>query len=543
MAVGALTLFALPEKLAGDGAVPIAKLIDQLRLGRVGDVALSDDALRASAKGLKDAGATGKVKTLDAIQDVLKGTAFEDAYVPKAVADGLTKVHTLLHDPSELGKVGRFLERANAAYRLGVTQMFPAFHVRNEVSDMMMMYLAGMRLGDVKYLGRAASLQMRVRNLLRSETGGALRAGARIADDADVQLLQRAFRDGSLGETGAGEAGRLYFASGSGAQAAAGGLRELAAAPIKAAKGAYDWAAGHAVRLGTARENTNKLALYLWGLDQGMTGPEAGALAKKYLFDYGDLTWAEKKPLGLRSLSYFYTYARKAIPLLLDEIARDPRRARALTYGLGAAGSRAEGRDLLPAWLRERVPFGAGTDAEGNQRFYSLGLPWEQLTQFGSEGKGITRVLQKLAAQTAPLPRQLGELLTNYDLRTGRNRLRADVATQNAIDVLPVGLQRELRPLQTLVALSPVARFTSTAGTVGQAVTGNRPIAHTLASLIGGVGTVRVDPKVAGIRSTLDKIEQALDNLGRMGLDDSDRARELRSLRGRKRRELKKVAA
>jgi len=60
----------------------------------------------------------------------------------------------------------------------------------------------------------------------------------------------------------------------------------------------------------------------------------------------------------------------------------------------------------------------------------------------------------------------------------------------------------------------------------------------TLASLALGATLTRVNREKAGLRSRLDRIEGALKNFEQMDAGDTDRAKALRSLRGRLRRDL-----
>lgn len=522
-AVGALTLFALPESLAGPGAVPVAKLLDQLRLGQIG-------GQRVTKSGV------------EAITKELKGTAFENAFIPQAVAEGLTRVYRIVEQPGSLSQLGRVIEGFNAAYRLGVTQMFPAFHARNELSNWFMMFLAGMR--NPVYIGKAAGLQMRVRNAWLREAGETLRTGAKVADAADLKLMREAARDAALGQTLAGETRELLHMAAPGGPAAMDPVRRTLAGIAAPATGPLKKVAAAGIAAGTALEDNSKLALYLWARDKGMTSQEAGQLVKKWLFDYGDLTHLEKRPGGIRSLAYFYTYMRKAVPLMFREMMLQPRKLRAYAMGAGAIGSRAQGRELLPAWMQETLPIGTGTDEQGHPTYLSLGLPVEQLTQFGTEGKGPKRTLQKIAAQLAPIPRLAFEYLADSDLRTGRKKLREDPVVLAAAGLLPGPLRREVHGLARLAPLLPASRLSGALGSVlDVSGLGRRPAAAADTALRLGLGAnlQRVPIERAKLRTRLDALEAALVRLEEMGLGESQRARELRTLRGRSRRALQNV--
>lgn len=61
--------------------------------------------------------------------------------------------------------------------------------------------------------------------------------------------------------------------------------------------------------VGSTIENNSRIALFLDGLDQGMTPAAASARVKKFLFDYSDLSPFEDH--NLKSISRFYTWMRK----------------------------------------------------------------------------------------------------------------------------------------------------------------------------------------------------------------------------------------
>ncbi|MDD4888335.1 MAG: hypothetical protein PHU85_00260 [Phycisphaerae bacterium] len=523
VATGALTLFALPAEKAGPDAVKIADLLAQLKLNRVGGVELPAQAV-------------GK----EAIAKALEGTAFAGKYVPAEIAREITKVDRLVNDPESMGKVWKFLNKTNAVYRLAVTQMFPAFHARNAIDDVFRMYLGGFR--DPTYLFKAGKLQMAVTNRLAAEAGETIAAGARRATDAEMALYKKGVEYATVGHGMAPETRELLgWGPGAKPGETPGVLSRAASAVAKPFL--RPWAkAGIAV--GNAAENNRRLAMFLEAKARGLSDREAGGLVKKYLFDYGDLSRFESNTL--RRITYFYTYVRKALPLIVKEVVENPNLLRGYGYATGAIGSRSQGvRELLPTWLQERQPFQLPSDAQGQARFISPGLALEEPFSFGTEGKGPVRSLQKIAAQAAPFPRFLLEMLTDTDLRTGRSKLAPDKATTRLIGELPPALQKETRFIADLARFLPSSRFSQTAETLTQAAVGggNRTGGGAALALLGGLSTQRVNPARARIQGSLGRTEEALTNLEAMGLTDSARAKELRSLRGRLRRQLQKVPA
>ena len=232
------------------------------------------------------------------------------------------------------------------------------------------------------------------------------------------------------------------------------------------------------------------------------------------------------------------TYTRKAIPLLMTELVGNPRLFRLYGLATGAVGSRRDVRNLLPPWLTAGT-VGTGTDEQGRPTFVNPGLPPENLLELGTEGKGPWRTAQKLAAQLAPFPFRVPfEVLTNFNLRSGRAGLRKNTQVSAALDQLPAGVAAELRPLERLEPLLPTSRASAALAKLASAAGGKASGADVASSLLLGLTPLHIDAHKARIRKDLDTIEAALEKLDAAGLGDSQRARELRTLKGRKRREL-----
>ena len=77
-------------------------------------------------------------------------------------------------------------------------------------------------------------------------------------------------------------------------------------------------------KIGGAIENNSKITHWMHRVKQGDTAEEAAMSAKKYLFDYGDLSDIERNIL--RRVIPFYTWVRKNVPLMYSEILRNPGR-------------------------------------------------------------------------------------------------------------------------------------------------------------------------------------------------------------------------
>ncbi len=93
-------------------------------------------------------------------------------------------------------------------------------------------------------------------------------------------------------------------------------------------------------------------------------------------------------------------------------------------------------------------------------------------------------------------------------------------------------------PFVVEVCQSLTSRASAALAKLASAAGGKASGADVALSLLLGLTPLHIDAHKARIRKDLDAIEAALEKLDAAGLGDSQRARELRTLKGRKRREL-----
>lgn len=190
------------------------------------------------------------------------------------------------------------------------------FHLRNATGNVWNNFLAGVK-NPADYR-RATSIQHSLH-----------KAGGDVAklSQADRSLVELAQRHGVLGDgffiteltdprQAGGKLGRA--AVGNTAKKVRHGLDPLSLDN-------YAIRSGRSV--GTAVENNARLAHFIAKLRTLGSADEAARSVRKYLFDYGDLTDAER---GLKKVAAFYTFMRKNTPLQVAEMARQPGKFTAL---------------------------------------------------------------------------------------------------------------------------------------------------------------------------------------------------------------------
>ncbi|MGB1377145.1 MAG: hypothetical protein ACPG7S_04885, partial [Miltoncostaeaceae bacterium] len=109
--------------------------------------------------------------------------------------------------------------------------------------------------------------------------------------------------------------------------------------------------AGAGIRANEIAEQQARMALYLDQIGKGATPRDAGDVVTRFLFDYGDLTTAERK---IRRAVRFYTFIRKNTALQASMLAENPARIARIQKAVdgGEAAILDEDGELqVPDWM------------------------------------------------------------------------------------------------------------------------------------------------------------------------------------------------
>lgn len=152
-------------------------------------------------------------------------------------------------------------------------------------------------------------------------------------------------------------------------------------------------------KFGDLLETNAKMAHFIDRVNKGDSFQEAAKSVRKYLFDYSDITQAEK---SIRSFVPFYTFTRKNLPLQLENLITNPGKMTAL-YKFSENQQKAQGvKDSdMPDWLEAELAIPLG-----NKQYLNLDLPLSQLNMLGG-GK----TMANLAGMLTPglkIPIELG---------------------------------------------------------------------------------------------------------------------------------------
>jgi len=389
-------------------AVPTIEDLKQLGFEPYEDIALINATYRAQAEkllGLKritdDLAAKGLIKPAKEAKEMvlrdwedggklfpwLKGTM-----IHPEVARAFNSVKPVLEMDDETFKLlGKAVNEVTTIFKGLVTSLRPAFHFINTTGNMILMRMAGIPYSKQPKLYKEA-----VETLL-----------AKTSRDKEILDLFKRY-----GLEGQGQFFDVVQAPKSVAREMEKYLEKATGGAISKIKtvligprgatiaeripGVY---AGRAV--GEFVDSLSRMAAFRHFLEQGMPAEEAANLVKRYLFDYSQLTRAER---GVRQyLIPFYSWVRFAIPRSILALAEAP----------GAYTSYFRFQDMLsdlndvdvsqlPNWLQTALIL--DTDDEGKIVYINPQPPWETaIAYFGGEEGPVLGAGREFGRSLSPL--------------------------------------------------------------------------------------------------------------------------------------------
>jgi murein DD-endopeptidase MepM/ murein hydrolase activator NlpD len=319
-------------------------------------------------------------------------------------------------------------QRVMASYRFGVTELFPAFHIRNLVTDVLKSLQADTGvvfhpIANAHLLAIAGAPEKMGQKIIRipgmpdMTTEEFLLMG----DTFNLRTNQQIAEFTQLAQTGA-----HIRTKGRGIVGALG------------PKGAIG---KHILHLGAKRENIVRFTTFRQRLlRNGGDFADASWYMIKHHFDYGDLSNFERRTM--RNLFLFYTWYRKNIPLQFLELISRPGFFAALgeTYHASAEGTAPwsqdwskiapflpdmSGKVAVPATVPDYMFQSLGaiyTNWNGHAAAIGFGAPWNDMnlvTNFfekGTQGEALRNVAQ----MTNPIFGVAYQLLSGKDILSGR---------------------------------------------------------------------------------------------------------------------------
>lgn len=290
--------------------------------------------------------------------------------IPMRIADEFLALKEIYSKPEAAKKISKALDFINGLFRAGLTQPFPAFHIRNLISDTMLSALgAG---ADLKQIIPALRLFKNPAWKRKMEELGASRG----------QKVRELVKDIKPG--------------------AGNPMMDALYSKIPGFKTVTQ----KLEPLTTAVEDFTRTWHFLSKKAKGMTDFEAAAEVRKWLLDYSSMTDIEKE--YLRKWVLFYQWPRKVIPLLAKSSVEVPNRFAGLVRGT-TWPSVERPKEGLPEYLRQSAAIPISPNAQGDPRFVTgFGSPLEELNKLdlsspaGGVFGGLGTLARKIGGQLAP---------------------------------------------------------------------------------------------------------------------------------------------
>ena len=321
-------------------------------------------------------------QTRDIVPTSLAGV--EKLSIPADIADDVARTFTIRNSPATSSKFLQLTDKITQIWKTAVTVPFPEFHARNAFSNWWANYLGGV-VNPVHYKDALDALL---------DFRKAAKGGGRLGRLIDVgkgrtMSVQQLFDEmesahflgfGGTGQAELGKGINLAAANPLAAGISPGRRAGRAAlfAPRALAKGGRF--AGELI------EDHAKIAHVLGKMRQGFSVDEAILSAKRYLFDYSELTGFEKTVM--RRIVPFYTWMRKNLPLQIESVLTQPGKVAAVAKFQHFLQQEAEGLDgtvdtsMVPDYIRRRL-FGLSPGEDGEIKILSgLGIGLEDLGIF-----------------------------------------------------------------------------------------------------------------------------------------------------------------
>lgn len=328
--------------------------------------------------------------------------------VPKDIGQHLNGYLTLLTNQEEVKGLTAAWKQLVSYWRGNALGIFPAYHARNMVNNLVQMYLSGMSPQDIVRFNVRASHAIKYGSNLADEfmetdrgktsykalyeefagmSGfGTGFVGAEFPGTAETSLeqytkklamQQKAKSHGKVIDffvdpiKNAVMEGKTALA---GIEPMKGTKRIRTNIPGATWKTAENKANTLGFAVGKAFEDNSRFALYLYHRSKGKTAEEARELVAKYLFDYNDISPFTEK---LRDIMPFVVWSRKNIPHQLENLVMRPHRimpfvkAKDLAEDLTAP----ERPDFpeLPEFIRNNVPIAVRRMPDNTYQYFLLG--------------------------------------------------------------------------------------------------------------------------------------------------------------------------
>lgn len=252
------------------------------------------------------------------------------------------EVYETMTNVESLRKAIKYFDNVQNIWKAQVL-VAPSYHIRNSVGNLWNNFLAN--VAPDAY-GKAGSLQQKI------ATGKLTKVEAKTVEEMK-----------KLGVIGTGQYG------GDISQSIANEVGGASLNPLSQRFALYK---GN-MAVGSAVEDNAKMAHYISKIRDGYTPKQAAESVRKYLFDYGDLTWTEQNVL--KRVLPFYTWTRKNVPLQVQSFFETPGKvSNAFTLQRNVENQVEKPEEkYLASYIKDNTPIRISKNEDGTTSYLLLG--------------------------------------------------------------------------------------------------------------------------------------------------------------------------
>jgi hypothetical protein len=286
---------------------------------------------------------------------------------PQDIHTAMSRVEQILDDEDVMANFTNRMRKMMAIWKIGVTSINPGYRVRNTLSDLWNMYIAGVPTARIMQYGSKAAAYQRAAKTAADKMSAA-HAANRAFRTSELTSMERkalevyneAYLRGVLSGLFQGDI-----------QLVAGMLREGGVSAALMKRKRPDLVVARAMQTFNRHgENWGRLTHYLYRRDyMKMTPGDSADWVKRAHFDYEELTPTEQQKF--KAWLPFYTWTRKNIPYQMVQMVSRPGRYATFPKVLATSNELATGDTEtaddpnMPDWMAGRyafrVPFGDNT--------------------------------------------------------------------------------------------------------------------------------------------------------------------------------------
>lgn len=268
--------------------------------------------------------------------------------------EAMTRVETTFRNDADMEKIVGAWDRAMSKWKVGVTAVNPGYRVRNTLSDVWNMYIAGVPAWAIPvYAARANKLQKDAAKIGDKIANARGKYRPTPKEQRTLNTIIEAHSHGILSGLFGGD------------------VETVSRLLAQGSKASVDFQTGHLIRayarmMGNFNrrwEDKGRLTHYLYRREYEKMGvADSADWVKKAHFDYTELTPLEREKF--KKVMPFYTWTRKNIPYQLTQMVARPGKYATFPKVANMFEDMAQQDDgameqpgLLPKWMEQKMAF------------------------------------------------------------------------------------------------------------------------------------------------------------------------------------------